>query len=561
LVGAGGEGAGATEAASASAGTADATAAVRVMKSLETSWKPAYFAWAAMVVLVACSRFHNIGQKFFWVDEVSTSLRAAGETIQSVENQVARHPESYENLGEIRTIPKLTDAYTPVQTCVSLLSEAPNHAPGYFLALHSWARTFGMSPTSLRIPAAIISLLTIPLLFWLCLELCDCVIVGMLACTLFVISPFILIYSQQAREYSLWMALIIFSSAMLLHSIKRPTATNWVLYGLIISCMLYVHLLSGFVVLSHGLYLGTLTHEKRRSVIQKFLVAAVCAALLFTPWMLLLSRNLSHLPSDDGLSDPVKPILYMETSILNFARLILDQNQPSYQHLPYREPALILPMLAVIVLTFFSVTLFFAKPRLTRVRSVILLMMLSTSVPLALIDALFGGRRALIPRYLSPTWIALLIILAIVIRDCLSSTSIPSKIFVLVLGVVILSSALWSYKLYFSNDTWWTSRPPQLAAAARILKSEGSGGTLIAETPPSGESLIGLAWFLDASTRLRLVKENMILHSSEQLPVFLFHPSDSLIEAIEKRGNDSLVQRGEWLYEVGFKCGSSGSCR
>jgi uncharacterized membrane protein len=531
------------------------------MNQTETKWKPAYVAWAALVIILSCLRFHNLGQKLFWVDEVSTSLRVAGDTSQSVEDQVARHLESYENLGQIRNIPRLTDAYTPVQTCVSLLSEAPNHAPGYFLALHVWAKAFGMSPRSLRVPAAIISLLTIPLLFWLCLELCDCVVVGLLASTLFVISPFILIYSQQAREYSLWIALIIFSSAFLLHSIKRPTPTNWVLYGLIISCALYVHLLSGFLVQSHALYVSTLTPVTRASVIRKFLLTAVCAILLFTPWAFLLSRNLSHFPSNDGLSDPVKPSIYAETAILNFTRLILDDNQPSYRHLPYREPGLLLPMLAVIVLTFLSMLLFFANPRSMRVRSFILLIMLSTSVPLFLIDALFGGRRALIPRYLSPTWIALLIILAIVIRNALFSISTLSRIFVAVLGVVILGSALWSYRLYFSNDTWWTSRPPQLAEAARILKKEGSGGILMVEAPPPGESLIGLAWFLDPRTRLRLVKENMIPHSGDHSSVFLFHPPDWLIEGVEKGGNDSLVQRGAWLYEVRTGCASSGACR
>jgi uncharacterized membrane protein len=531
------------------------------MKASDTNWKPAYRVWAALIMLVACVRFHSLGQKLFWVDEVSTSLRAAGETRQSIAAQVASHPESYETLGKIRTIPRLTDAYTPEQTCESLLSEAPNHAPGYFLALHVWAKTFGMSPTSLRIPAAVISFLTIPLLFWLCIELCDSVVVGLFACALYVLSPFILIYSQQAREYSLWIALIISSSAILLRSIRRPTSANWVLYALTISCAFYVHLLSGFVVLSHALYINTLLPEPRRSVMRKFLAATVCAFILFSPWAILLAKNVSHLPSDDGLADPVKPSIYAETSVLNFARLILDQNQLSYHHLPYQELPLILPMLAVIVLTLLSIILFFAKEESARVRWFALLLMLSTSLPLVLIDALFGGRRGLIPRYLSPTWIALFIILAIVIRNSVVSASTRSKIFVMALGAVILGSALSSYKLYFSHDTWWTSRPPQLAQAARILKSAGNGVTLIAETPPPGESLIGLAWFLDPETRLQLVKDNMIPQSDKQSPVFLFRPPDWRLEGIRKAGNDSLVQRGDWIYEVTSNCGSSGSCQ
>ena len=89
--------------------------------------------------------------------------------------------------------------------------EEPQHTPVYFLLQRAWVQAAGNSVAARRALSAIFSLLALALLGLLCQELLgrDAALV---ACALFAVSPFQLLYAQEAREITLWEAWLLLAS-------------------------------------------------------------------------------------------------------------------------------------------------------------------------------------------------------------------------------------------------------------------------------------------------------------------------------------------------------------
>ncbi len=69
-------------------------------------------------------------------------------------------------------------------------------------------------------------------MYWLCQELFHDSSTRWVAVGLMAVSPFHVLYAQEAREYSLHTALILVSSTLLLRSLRLATWQSWAWYAL-----------------------------------------------------------------------------------------------------------------------------------------------------------------------------------------------------------------------------------------------------------------------------------------------------------------------------------------
>jgi len=122
-------------------------------------------------------RFYQLGQPSLWYDEALTAAKTGISF-----NQI---------------IPELR-------------SSGEENPPGYFYVTHWWARAFGNSEFSLRFPSLIFSLFAILSVYYLGSDLFSAR-VGLLGAFLLAISPLTINYAQEARMYSLFWFLGIFS--------------------------------------------------------------------------------------------------------------------------------------------------------------------------------------------------------------------------------------------------------------------------------------------------------------------------------------------------------------
>src|SRR5688572_25736602 len=200
---------------------------------------------SALMVLIAAGavmRFADLGSKPYWLDETFTSYRVSGYQQDEVRAAVVD--------GEVRPREALdrfqrpSDDRSVLGTVEGLAADEPQLPPLYFVLARFWTGVFGSSSAATRALSALVGVLALPAMFWLCRELFARRQVAWVATALLAVAPFQIVYAQEARPIILWQLTILASSAGLLRAIRTNTGPAWALYGLLMAAALYAFTLS-----------------------------------------------------------------------------------------------------------------------------------------------------------------------------------------------------------------------------------------------------------------------------------------------------------------------------
>ncbi|MGB7709146.1 MAG: hypothetical protein WBL95_06335 [Microcoleus sp.] len=100
---------------------------------------------------------------FTGINEAYTSIRAAGFTRQEIDDEL------FQNLifpaPELPKYQRIKPGSTAADTIHALALEDPQHPPLYFLMARFWMQKFGSSLTATRSLPALLSLLSLPLMY------------------------------------------------------------------------------------------------------------------------------------------------------------------------------------------------------------------------------------------------------------------------------------------------------------------------------------------------------------------------------------------------------------
>ncbi|HLB12829.1 MAG TPA: glycosyltransferase family 39 protein, partial [Dehalococcoidia bacterium] len=176
------------------------------------------------------------------------------------------------------------------------------HPPLYYIVLHYWMGLAGASEYAIRFLSVAVGMVAIPAIY----QLARCLLLagrrprtgaapvwgGGLAATLAALSPFLVYYSQEARNYMMlttWtvlagLALWKAQEGSLDRSPLRGRALWWPVYVLFASLTLYTNYFGAFLLPAHVLYLGAVALRQRRF---PFMGAAALGAiaLIYVPWL------------------------------------------------------------------------------------------------------------------------------------------------------------------------------------------------------------------------------------------------------------------------------------
>ncbi len=132
-------------------------------------------------------------------DEVITAMHVVGLT----------ESEVVERAADLRTVSDLRAVLHPssklrsyLATINALEKEDPQHPPLYYLVARAWVSVFDTSRQSLRTLSALIGIVTLPCMFWLCMELFRSSRVAWVGTAILAVSPVNVLYSHEMREYS-----------------------------------------------------------------------------------------------------------------------------------------------------------------------------------------------------------------------------------------------------------------------------------------------------------------------------------------------------------------------
>jgi|HubBroStandDraft_6_1064221.scaffolds.fasta_scaffold00041_5 mannosyltransferase len=123
----------------------------------------------------------------------------------------------------------------------------------YYLLLRGWLHfDSGFSPFFIRSFSALVSLATLPAIFWLGTKLVDRR-VGLIAVALMSCNAYHIRYAQEARSYALFVLLATLSSGFFVAGLREPSSRNRWSYVLASVLAVYAHLYALLLVLTQWL--------------------------------------------------------------------------------------------------------------------------------------------------------------------------------------------------------------------------------------------------------------------------------------------------------------------
>ncbi|TVQ19247.1 MAG: hypothetical protein EA367_12285 [Leptolyngbya sp. DLM2.Bin15] len=239
----------------------------------------------AFLLIGVVLRVVFLEQEFFWGDEVLTALRISGYSEVTVVDQLYQGQALLPQDLHVYQQPKASPGWGSVW---AVLTDHPEHPPLYYVLNRIWTRLAGIwsdrpVPT-VRSLSIVLSLATLPLTFgWLRQSFSSTM--AWMAIALMAVSPLHVLYAQEARQYSLWMLLMVVSNWAVMRAVQQSTRFTWGRYALTAALGLYTHLLFSLVLLSQGIYVLATQQWRIGAMFWRYGQAIALAILAFSPWL------------------------------------------------------------------------------------------------------------------------------------------------------------------------------------------------------------------------------------------------------------------------------------
>ncbi len=160
------------------------------------------------------------------------------------------------------------------------------HPPFYYTLFYLWDKIFSNSLLSLRLFSVIFGLLAIFTAFYLVKKIFKDRRLAYWVLIASVVNPFLILYSQEGRMYSLGLFLILAATACLWQAVKEKKSLCWVLFVIFSALACYTHYYLFFGVLGLFAFLAYLIWRRKESqLIKPSLISAGAIFLFYLPWI------------------------------------------------------------------------------------------------------------------------------------------------------------------------------------------------------------------------------------------------------------------------------------
>ncbi len=505
------------------------------------SWSSFSPQWRWLIITVLLIgiffRFYNLDRKAYWFDETFTSLQASGYTVKEIVEQLPKNrPFSVETLKQFQTINSEKNFNDVVR---SLAVEDAHHTPLYHILLRIWMQIFGSSVAAVRSFSAVLSLLAFPALYWLCLELFESQFTAWIALALFAVSPFEVLYAQEAREYSLWIVTILLTSATLLRAIRHRTQNSWGLYTFSLTLLLYTHIFSLLVAFGHGMYVAIIERLKWRKNFIYYLLSTGIAVLFFVPWILVIINNKKHIEQSVGWTlKPSNPLGLIKFWLLNLSRLFLDTDLEGgiidwgFKN-TFTEVFRLIVVLVIACLVVYSFY-FLWRNSFLKVWTFILILTGSFAVPFVLSDWIIKSQITTVTRYFIPTYLGIQLAVAYLLSTQLSNLSLKSwqQTFYRALFVSILSLGILSCVTNSQATSWWNKSPSRSLYNIEITKIINQAKSPLVISDQTINDLLALSHTLNPEVQLQWITSSKTFPDTSRwlgfTDIYVYRPSGKL---------------------------------
>lgn len=483
----------------------------------------------SLLILGVFFRFANLEKRAYWHDETYTLLRTSGYTISEVTRKVFNGDVI--KVGELKRFQSINSEKNVFDTVNGLVNEDQHHPPIYYLMTRFWTQLFGDSVTINRILPGLISLLALPLIYWLCLELFQSQLTALLAVGLTAVSPFHIHYAQEIREYSLWGVTTLLMSVSLLRAMRLDTKSSWIIYAVTTIVGLYSAVFSVFVMFSHGIYVLLIEGFRFKRRLISYLIASSIATVSFLPWIVVILTNMGKLREVTAWMDmsiPTKELI--KRWIFNLQSVFFETN--------FWLPGSLKTLIAV-AMTLLVLYSMYALWRGTskQVWLFVVTLIVPISIVLTLPDLISGGIRSTNARYFVPVYIgsqlAVVYLLSLGFTTKKIKFKLQKKLRILCLMFMTVAVVSGAIKLLNPSIT-------EEQKIAKIINQADMPLVVSGEVSYNGGGTFGdimvLSHLLEPKVKLQLVIEpNVPEIPTEIKNVFLYKLPESIQQDLEKR--------------------------
>lgn len=479
----------------------------------------------ACIALGAALRAHDLEGALVWHDEVFTQVFAAGH---GADDWLPLFDGEVRPITELRAARVHDPARSALDTARMLARDEPQHPPLYYLAARAFMAAGGGGDVTaaaerLRWLSWFFSILAMVATAWCARELFTRSRARVLAAVgLLAASPFHLFYAQEAREYALWTAFVLASTAALLRARRLGTGKSWLLYAVLLAAGFYTSFAMLTVAVGHGLFVAARELPRWRSepeahrALRRAIGAWAVGALLFAPWALLLLAHWEAFEASMAWSRniTVPRSELLETFALNltraFAELGVERLTPG--------AALIGALVALAAVAGL-------RDLPSEARTLLLALFVAPVCFYLVPDLLTGGIRSLSARYLLPSLLALQLAVAALVGAPRSPPA-RRRVHALVLTALLGIGALTSLRAARAEAPWTKGISRPLPAIARALSRHRGALVVVDHERHHPGTILTLSGMLPDTTLVQLLPTVEDYELPEQDgPVFLLDVS------------------------------------
>ena len=511
----------------------------------------------AVLVIGIFFRFVNLDRKFYWIDETYTSLRVSGYTEAQIIKRI-----SYKQIvlpSDLQKYQQINSEHNLTHTLHSLVTEDPQHPPMYYILARWWAQWFGSSVTAMRSLAAVISLLVFPAIYWLAWELFESSTVAWMAIALFAISPYHILFAQEARQYSLWTLTTILSSAALLRATRatdenqNPTRLvyHWTIYALMTAMGLSTHLLFVCVAAAHAIYITIMANWRNIKTFIPYYATALVAFIFAIPSLVNAVENFDQIRSTTVWAQQTNFLRLVTRWVGSVTIAFFDIGIDGTAN--FTQLALLIPVSLIILALVGYAIYFLCKQAPTGAWLLILLLIATTALFLAVPDIFQGGRRSANPRYLVPCYVGIQLAVAYLLSTKISRNldNFKQQKWWKIAIVALFSAGIISAGVSSGADSWWNKGSGWLRADLEAIRIVNAASNPLIISDTNIAYIMPLSYRLQPKVKLLIeprcytscYKNRELLRKKPQAPkipggfseLFLYRPSSALRSAIQQQ--------------------------
>lgn len=410
-----------------------------------------FVAILSLVIVVGISlRFFGLAQRDIWIDEAHTLRNISPIDVWQLQGKELTRAELDKQMHPTFDL----DGFW--QICGNT-SKTSDQVPLYYLLARYFCSFFDDSLLGARLLSALLSIAATPLFYFWSFSVTRSRLSAAIGALIVSVSPFLMLYSSEARGYTLWVVLIILSNQLCWQMDRLSDSRSALKYGFVLCALTMSHLASLLIVPGHALFM-LISGVKKKVILISFVPLWILGSI-WKAYQGKMDVAFERILSTGWMSEPRPIDVWFERLSVAYGRFVYDDGS--------FPPTGLLALIPIGCL----IGGFLVK---TSTRHRLYFMALLT-YPLILsgLDLTLGGVRAITIRYQAPVLILFLLEASLLIGALIATNSKIEKVLGgVLLATIVIAGLVSGLSIATKNELWIKASHVDIKGAKKFMEDK-----------------------------------------------------------------------------------------